>query len=247
MDEAVKIDKLQNRMLRIQQGVWHRKKRVILCFEGMDAAGKGGAIRRLTEKLDPRGVKVHPIGPPSAEEQGKHYLYRFWKRLPAPGTIAIFDRSWYGRVLVERVDKLIEKDDWKRAYSEINEFEKTLIDDGVEILKFFLDISKKEQLKRFEDRLKDPYKQWKLTSEDVRNHKKWDEYQKAIKAMLEETDTKACPWNFISADDKSKARLEVLEITTKNLKEHANWLESKTNKHRESSLKEALRELGATL
>ena len=162
-----KMAKLQLEMLRIQQGVWHQKKRAIVVFEGFDAAGKGGAIQRLTEKLDPRGFQVHPIGPPNPGEQQKHWLYRFWKCLPATGTLAIFDRSWYGRVLVERVEHLIGKPQWKRAYHEIREFERMLTDDGIDLIKVFIAISKAEQLRRFEKRLEDPYKLWKLTMADI--------------------------------------------------------------------------------
>ena len=171
------IKKLQLQILRIQQGIYRSKSRLILVFEGVDAAGKGGVIRRITENLDPRGVHVHPIGVPNPEDQGKHYLYRFWMRLPAPGMICIFDRSWYGRVLVERVNKLIPKDTWNRAYTEINQFEKMLTDDGVHLLKFCLKISKAEQKKRFEERQRDPYKQWKITKEDLQNRAKWNEYE----------------------------------------------------------------------
>src|SRR5262249_29987963 len=146
---------------------------------GFDAAGKGGAIRRLVEKLDPRGFKVHPIGPPEAVEQQIHYLYRFWTRLPKPGTIAIFDRTWYGRVLVEKVEKLAARKRCEQAYEEIVNFEKTLVQDGISLIKIFLAISKKEQLKRFEDRLNDPYKEWKLTKDDVEDRRRWDKYVKA--------------------------------------------------------------------
>lgn len=137
------IQKLQLKMLTIQQGIWHQKKRVIVVFEGFDASGKGGAIRRLTQVLDPRGVRVYPIGPPTEMEQKTHWLYRFWARLPEPGMMAFFDRSWYGRVLVERVENLTAKKDWKRGYSEINQFEKMLVDDGIELIKIYLSISKK--------------------------------------------------------------------------------------------------------
>lgn len=208
------LDDLQLKMLRVQQGVWYKKERIIILFEGVDAAGKGGAIRKAIEKLDPRGFRVHPIGPPSAEDQAKHYLYRFWTKLPAPGTIAIFDRSWYGRVLVERVEKLIEHSVWKRAYKEINHLEKLLTDDGIYIIKIFLTISKAEQLKRFEARLNDPYKQWKITIDDLNAREKWNEYQKAITEMLEETSSKEFPWHVIDTDDKEKARYQVLKIIT---------------------------------
>jgi PPK2 family polyphosphate:nucleotide phosphotransferase len=212
------IKKLQLQILRIQQGIYRSKSRLILVFEGVDAAGKGGVIRRITQNLDPRGVQVHPIGVPNPEDQEKHYLYRFWMRLPAPGMISIFDRSWYGRVLVERVSKLISKEAWSRAYSEINQFEKMLIDDGVHILKFCLKISKAEQKKRFEERQRDPYKQWKITKEDLQNRAKWNEYARAQEEMFKKTHTKICPWHVIETDDKEEARLQVLKIITKVLK-----------------------------
>lgn len=219
------LKELQLKMLRIQQGVWHRKERVIIVFEGMDAAGKGGAIRRLTEMLDPRGVRVHPIGPPTPEEQGKHWLYRFWRDLPDLGVIAIFDRSWYGRVLVERVDKLTPETHWKRAFDELNQFEKMLTSDGITLIKIFLDISKGEQLKRFEARLADPYKQWKITKADIDAREKWSGYQKAIKDMLKKCDE--VPWHVIDADDKDEARIEVLKVVTRELKSYQDWMEKK--------------------
>lgn len=237
------IDELQFKMLRVQQGTWHSKARVIIVFEGVDAAGKGGAIRKVTEKLDPRGVRVHPVGPPTHEEQSKHYLFRFWQRLPAPGTIAIFDRSWYGRVLVERVEKLIPKERWKEAYAEINQFEKQLRDDGVYLIKFFLRITKDEQLKRFEARLGDPYKQWKITAEDIRAREKWNDYQKAFTEMFEQTSPKHCSWHVIDADDKDQAREKVLSIITRELKESERWIKNQAEAMGKRKLVEALKGL----
>lgn len=234
------LKKLQLKMLRSQQGIWFKKERVIIAFEGFDAAGKGGAIRKITEPLDPRGFRVHPIAAPSDREQGKHWLYRFWKRLPAKGMIAIFDRSWYGRVLVERVEKLINKETWKRAYTEINQFEKLLIDDGVTIIKIFLKISKKEQLKRFEERLCDPYKQWKITKEDMRNREKWDQYIEAIDDMVKETSTDICPWQVVETDDKDEAREEVLKIITGKLKFADKWMEERAQVLQKKDLKKIL-------
>lgn len=237
------LKKRQLKMLRIQQGVWHCKERVIIAFEGVDAAGKGGAIRRMTENLDPRGVHVYPIGAPDPIEQEKHYLYRFWAKLPEKGSIAVFDRSWYGRVLVERVEKLISKKEWERAYDEINQFEKMLHDDGVKIIKIFLKISKKEQLIRFEDRLNDPYKNWKITPEDIRNRSKWHQYQKAHDHMIEKTDTKHCPWYVVETDDKDEAREKVLEIVTKHLKSIHDWMEDNAYKHNHDEIKKELEAL----
>ena len=212
-----RLVKLQDKMLEIQQTYFHERRRAILMFEGWDAAGKGGAIRRLTEKLDPRGFHVWPIGPPRPDEQGRHYLYRFWQRLPVPGTIAIFDRSWYGRVLVERVEGLIPKSTWKRAYDEIKEFERMLVDDGVRLVKLFLHIPPEEQLERFAARLSDPYKRWKLTESDLLNHRRWNDYSDAIEDMFDRTSTKFAPWTAIYAEKKWVARVEVLKMVTKAL------------------------------
>lgn len=236
---------LQLAMLRIQQGIWHQKKRAIIVFEGFDAAGKGGAIRRLVEPLDPRGYRVHPIGPPEGDEQGKHYLYRFWQRLPAPGAIAIFDRSWYGRVLVEKVRRLTPKERIEDAYGEICQFEKMLVDDGVEIVKFFLTIDKEEQLKRFEERLNDPYKQWKLTSDDVEARSQWKDYVKAADEMIKRT-SNVVPWQVIAANDKDYTRIEVLRIANKELKIHREWMDSQSQKAQIQSLEAALKVMGLT-
>jgi polyphosphate kinase 2 (PPK2 family) len=208
------IAELQIRMLEIQQAYRRDGRRAVLVFEGVDAAGKGGAIRRLTERLDPRGVKVWPIGPPDAHDHGHHYLRRFWARLPEPGTIAIFDRSWYGRVLVERIDGLAAKQDWRRAYGEINRFEKMLVDDGIRLVKLFIDIDKKEQLRRFRERALVPYKRWKLTESDLRTHRNWNAYQKAFGDMLKRCSTRTAPWHVVNGNDKTTARLTVLQIAT---------------------------------
>lgn len=240
LDPKDLIKKLQLKMLRIQQCVWNTKDRVVIVFEGFDAAGKGGAIRKLTESLDPRGFRVHPIGPPGEDEQGKHYLYRFWTNLPSKGIIAIFDRSWYGRVLVERVEDLIPKKRWKEAYSEINQFEKTLTNDGIAVIKIFIRISKDEQFKRFEERINDPYKHWKITEADIRARKKWNSYARAVKDMLLETSTTESPWYVIDGDDKEAAREEVLKIVTEQLHSRANWTEHKAHEHSTKSLKKEL-------
>lgn len=240
----VKIKDLQLQILRIQQGIWHQKKRAIIVFEGFDAAGKGGAIRRLTEPLDPRGFRVHPIGPPEPLEQGKHYLYRFWEKLPEPGSIAIFDRSWYGRVLVEKVCDLTPKDRVADAYDEIKQFEKMLMDDGIDLVKIFLAIDKKEQLRRFEDRLKDPYKQWKISKDDVQARAQWNDYVKAADMMLDKTSYKRAPWNLIPANDKDHARVESLRVITKSLKINQDWMTRRIQKAVDLSLEMALDELG---
>jgi PPK2 family polyphosphate:nucleotide phosphotransferase len=209
-----RLKKLQKQMLQIQQAYYHQGRRAIIVFEGWDAAGKGGAIRRLTEKLDPRGFTVNPISAPTAEEQGRHYLYRFQSRLPAPGGITIFDRSYYGRVLVERVEGFASEHQWQRAYQEINEFERLLMDDGVCIVKLFIHINKDEQIKRFDERLNNPVKRWKLTEEDIRNHMRWSDYEQAIDQMFTLTATQNAPWNVIPGKMKWFARLAVLEVVT---------------------------------
>lgn len=235
------LKELKLKILRIQQGAWHCKKRIIILFEGFDAAGKGGAIRRLVEPLDPRGYKVYSIAAPTEDEQGKHYLYRFWKKLPSPGTIAVFDRSWYGRVLVEKVERLTDEKRLKAAYDEINEFESMLQEDGIEIIKIFLAVSKDEQLKRFEERLNNPYKQWKITSEDLRNRKKWDAYVEATDELLKKTNK--IKWYVVPADDKDFARREVLEIVTDNLKHHGKWMSKIAETKEFRSLKKEIRKL----
>ena len=206
------LSELQLKLLRIQQA-YHgsQSKRAIVVFEGWDAAGKGGAIRRMTEKLDPRAVRVHAISAPTAAEQGRHYLWRFWQRIPQPGRIAVFDRSWYGRVLVERIEGFAEKPAWKRAYHEINEFEHTLIDDGVRVVKIFLHITAEEQLRRFEERLNNPYKRWKLTLEDLRNRDRWADYEDATEDMFDKTSTEAAPWTLVLGNHKWHARVAVLK------------------------------------
>jgi polyphosphate kinase 2 (PPK2 family) len=190
---------------------------VVIAFEGWDAAGKGGAIKRLTEKLDPRGYAVHPVGAPSDDEKKRHYLWRFWTRMPDRGRWAIFDRTWYGRVLVERVEGFAKKKEWKRAYREINEFERQLVDDGAVLVKVFLAITKDEQKKRFEERQKDPYKRWKIGPEDWRNREHWDEYVDAAEQMFAETTTDYAPWKVIGADRKWHARLSVMKHVLKRL------------------------------
>lgn len=198
--------------MKIQQAYYQQNRRAIIVFEGWDAAGKGGTIRRLTEILDPRGFTVYSIGVPTKEEQGRHYLYRFQARLPIPGCISIFDRSYYGRVLVERVEGMATDREWQRAYQEINEFERLLQDDGVRFVKLFLHIDKDEQLRRFEERLHNPVKHWKFTEEDIRNHLRWEDYECAIDDMFEQTSTTTAPWHLIPANKKWFARIETLKI-----------------------------------
>jgi polyphosphate kinase 2 (PPK2 family) len=190
--------------------VYLQKRPVIILFEGWDAAGKGGVIKRITEKLDPRGYAVYPISAPQGEDKTRHYLYRFWRRLPERGQIAIFDRSWYGRVLVERVERFASEDEWKRAFKEINSFERQLRDFGTILAKFWIHISREEQLRRFEERKAVGYKEWKLTEEDWRNRDKWGAYEEAVEEMLVKTSTSGAPWCAVEGNDKYWARAKVL-------------------------------------
>jgi polyphosphate kinase 2 (PPK2 family) len=209
-----KLIDLQHRLERVQHAHLFTGDCGVIAFEGMDAAGKGGAIRRIAWALDPRSLKVWPIGAPDAIEKQQHYLQRFWSRMPSKGQLAIFDRSWYGRVLVERVEGFAKPAEWKRAYREINEFERQLTDEGIRLVKIFLHISKDEQLRRFEERLRNPLKRWKLSYEDFRNRDKWDDYVEAIEDMFDRTSTKIAPWHAVQGDDKPAARLEVIRIIT---------------------------------
>jgi polyphosphate:AMP phosphotransferase len=190
---------------------------VVLVFEGMDAAGKGGAIRRVVAALDPREYEIHSIAAPDSFELRHPYLWRFWQRLPKPGGITIFDRSWYGRVLVERVEGLASEAEWQRAYAEINHFEQQLSQCGIVVVKFWLGVSKSEQLKRFKSREETAHKRYKLTDEDWRNRKKWDRYLQAAADMLQHTHSPQSPWHIIATDDKRTARLQVLEAINNQL------------------------------
>lgn len=213
------LGKQQEKLFHVQQSYFHQKKRALVVFEGWDASGKGGAIRRITEKLDPRGVSVFPVAKPAKEDQDKHFLYRFWQHIPSPGTLKIFDRSHYGRVLVERVDQLIDEKTYKRGYEEINAFEKTLSDSGVRIIKLFMHISPKEQRERFEERLHNPFKRWKLTEEDLHNRKMRKEYVRAVNEMFERTHTSYAPWRIINGEYKWQARVDVLDTIVARLSE----------------------------
>ena len=212
---------LQYQMLNAQQFLLNNKIGLIIAFEGMDAAGKGGAIKRLTERIDPRGLIVSPISAPQPHEMRYHYMQRFWRKLPQHGQIAIFDRSWYGRVLVERIEGFAEEHEWKRAYNEINDFEKQLTDEDYILLKFWIHIDADEQLKRFNDRAKDPYKSWKLTDEDWRNREKFDLYCEAADEMFAKTDKKNAPWNLIPGNDKLYARIQVLKEVVAHIEKQA--------------------------
>jgi polyphosphate kinase 2 (PPK2 family) len=203
--------------------VYVQKRPVVIVFEGWDAAGKGGAIKRLTEKLDPRGYVVHAIAAPAGEDKTHHYLYRFWRRLPERGQIAIFDRSWYGRVMVERVEGFCTEAEWRRAYREINQFERQLVDFGVVLFKFWMHIGKNEQLRRFQERQAIPYKAWKLTAEDWRNRERWERYEEAVEEMLLKTSTLTAPWTIVEGNDKWWGRVKVLRTVADTLARELNF------------------------
>ena len=214
-----RVDQLQTAMRILGYHLSFQKRPCVIVFEGWDAAGKGGAINRLTERLDPRGFVVHPISAPRGDDAEKHYLWRFWRRLPERGTIAIFDRSWYGRVLVERVEGFATEAEWRRAYQEIKDFEAQLVGFGTIVIKFWVHISKEEQLQRFEDRENRPQKAWKLTEEDWRNRGKWEDYEAAVEEMLIRTTTAQAPWTVVPANDKYFARVTVLQTVVERLAE----------------------------
>lgn len=207
---ARQLARRQIQLRELGYQVYLQKRPVVLVFEGWDAAGKGGAIKRITERLDPRGYIVYPISAPQGEDKTRHYLYRFWRRLPERGQIAIFDRSWYGRVLVERVEGFAAEAEWKRAYKEINSFERQLRDFGTIVAKFWIHISREEQFRRFEERKTTGYKSWKLTEEDWRNREKWGAYEEAVEEMLLKTSTRTAPWTLVEGNDKYHARVRVL-------------------------------------
>ena len=211
------LKKLQSRLGELHNTVYRKKIPVVLCYEGWDAAGKGGNIRRVARPLDPRGFDVVPISSPEPHELNRQYLWRFWTRLPRSGHICIFDRTWYGRVMVERLEGFCTEDDWKRAYNEINEFERQLTDWGAVVLKFWIHIDQDTQLARFTDRQNTPEKQWKLTDEDWRNREKWPQYEEAIDEMLQKTSTENAPWFIIESNDKKYARIKTLKIVIKAL------------------------------
>lgn len=208
---------LQKKLGELHNRLYRKRVPVVIVYEGWDAAGKGGNIKRITGALDPRGYEVHPIASPEPHEKARHYLWRFWTRLPKDGHIAIFDRSWYGRVMVERLEGFCSENDWKRAYNEINEFEKELSDWGAVIIKFWVHIDKNTQLARFEERQKNPEKQWKITEEDWRNRDKWDGYEIAVNEMLKKTSTQFAPWHILESVDKRYARIKALRIVVEEM------------------------------
>jgi polyphosphate:AMP phosphotransferase len=206
----IELERLQGRVNRLQRKARAAGVSTILAFEGWDAAGKGGAIRRVTAALDARDYQVIPVAAPTDEERAHHYLWRFWRHLARAGRLTIFDRSWYGRVLVERVEGLASEAEWRRAYAEINQFEEELVEHGIVLVKFWLHITRDEQLRRFRDRERTPHKRWKITQEDWRNRARWADYERAVNDMVERTSTRLAPWTLVEANDKSFARLKVL-------------------------------------
>ncbi len=209
-DYVKKLSELQDRLRELEFACYQQRKPVVIVYEGWDAAGKGGNIKRVTQKLDPRGYNVIPIAAPQGDEATHHYLWRFWRHIPKGGHFAIFDRSWYGRVMVERIEGFCKPEDWKRAFYEINEFERHLAHFGTVIVKFWIHLSKEEQWRRFEERKNTPHKQHKLTDEDFRNREKWDQYAAAINEMVERTSTNYAPWTIIEGDCKLWARIKAL-------------------------------------
>jgi len=218
-DYERRLASLQDLLQLIQQAYLGTSDRALIVLEGWDTAGKGGIVRRLGWALDPRSFKVHPIAAPDEHERSQHYLQRFWHRLPHGRQIVAFDRSWYGRVLVERVEGFATKKDWQRAYREINEFELMLSNSGIRLVKIFLHITPDEQERRFRDRLFNPLKRWKLSYEDFRNRARWSEYETAIEDMMEQTSTKDVPWYLIPANDKLFGRIAAFRILADRLGE----------------------------
>ena len=208
------MDRFGKKLHEMHYEAYKKKIPVLILFEGWDAAGKGGAIKRLVQHLDPRGYEVVPVAAPNDTEKSHHYLWRFWQAVPAAGRISIFDRTWYGRVLVERVEGFCPETEWRRAYREINEFEQQLTNYGAVVVKFWLHIDKDEQLRRFREREDTPEKRWKITDEDWRNREKWDAYKVAVDEMLFRTSTRKAPWTVVAANSKEYARWLVLKTVT---------------------------------
>ena len=219
-DEEYKteLNKLQKKLRALHNELYRKKIPVVIAYEGWDAAGKGGNIKRIAAALDPRGYEVQPIASPEPHEKARHFLWRFWTRLPKDGHIAIFDRTWYGRVMVERLEGFCSENDWQRAYNEMNEFEKELHDWGAVVIKFWVQIDNKTQLERFTDRQNTPEKQWKITDEDWRNREKWDLYEQAVNEMIQKTSTAFAPWYVLESNDKKYARIKALKIVTEELR-----------------------------
>ena len=216
-DYERRLASMQRTLQLIQQAYLGTSHRAVIVLEGWDTAGKGGVVRRLGWALDPRSFKVHAIAAPNGREKALHYLQRFWERLPQHGQIVVFDRSWYGRVLVERVEGFASDVEWRRAYAEINHFERMLLADGTRLVKIFLHITSDEQLRRFRSRMTNPLKRWKLSYEDFRNRGRWHEYEIAIEEMMERTSMRRARWHMIAANNKPFGRLAALRIITDRL------------------------------
>lgn len=214
-----RLDELQKRLKLLHGRLYAERIPVVLAFEGWDAGGKGGAIKRLTRALDPRGYTVNPTSSPNDIERAHHYLWRFWTKMPKDGHIAIFDRTWYGRVMVERIEGFCTTQEWQRAYKEMNQMEQQLVNHGAIVLKFWLHIDKDEQARRFMDRQENPEKSWKITDEDWRNREKWELYEKAVDEMLVRTSTANAPWIIVEGNDKLYARIKVLETVVDAIEE----------------------------
>lgn len=216
-DYKTRLEKYQSKLSRLSWEANRKGISSVMVFEGWDAAGKGSAIRRVTEALDPRIFRLIPVAAPKDEERAHHYLWRFWRHQPRAGMTTIFDRSWYGRVLVERVEGFAQEDEWKRAFLEINDFEEHLVDHGIVVSKFWIHIAKDEQLRRFKERQKISFKNYKITDEDWRNRKKWDDYKTAVNDMVVHTSTEFAPWTIVAGNDKQFARIQILKTICDNL------------------------------
>ncbi len=232
--------KYQLQLRELTYQLYVQQRTLVVVYEGWDAGGKGGNIKRVTERLDPRGYEVYSIAAPKGEDATHHYLWRFWRRLRPPDEkqVLIFDRSWYGRVMVERIEGFCAEEEWKRAYREINEFERQLADFGMIIAKFWIHISPEEQLRRFQERQNTPHKQWKLTDEDWRNREKWDRYREAVEDMLLRTSTVTAPWTVVEGNDKWYARVKALrtlvEVLSKELDYQPAEPKAKTGRKKKS-------------
>jgi polyphosphate kinase 2 (PPK2 family) len=214
---GAELAKWQARLSELVRDARFKSRSLVCAFEGADAAGKGGAIRRIGAALDARQYRVVPVAAPTEEERAQPYMWRFWRHLPRQGSVVIFDRTWYGRVLVERVEGFCSENDWSRAYTEINDFEHELTDAAVIVAKFWLQISQEEQLRRFQEREKIEFKRFKITQEDWRNREKWAAYQQAVCDMVERTSPGAAPWTLVEANDKTHARVKILRTLCERL------------------------------
>ena len=222
-----RLKELQEKLALLHFEMYKHRIPVVLAFEGWDAGGKGGAIKRLTENMDPRGYEVIPVAAPNDMERSHHYLWRFWNAMPKAGHMTIFDRTWYGRVMVERIEGFCKESDWKRAFNELNHMEEHLTNFGCIVIKFWMHIDQDEQAARFKERQETPDKQWKITEEDWRNREKWKEYEEAVNEMIIRTSTNHAPWVIVEANDKYYARIKVLETVVTALEERMDSIKKK--------------------